>query len=336
MKESTSSTKQVVAKYVTTVADNVPKQFQPMLQKAAPIFGQIAEIVIDKLIPLLNQYYVKLLVLWKKLEPYKPHLLIPSFIGLIMCFFGGSFLTLIAAVEAYRMCGYETTLKCINNLVEDFTKVIEVNKKDDVTDADGDGIPDVLQVSSKALLKRKTLLFLKTIDPKRITDALSGINAGLLAVVATLKLEFAKTITLGNAIASIVEEPAFKYLLPRVEGALPPDYKKWASPVISYSIKSMAISLAWTLQRIISAFHSAIRGGLMFSRNILHYLSEMNYVKIKHEETYIDEIVGFGLAFVGLVWQLRSGFGLPFPLNVLLFPFSIAEYTLIWMVSSKK
>lgn len=71
----------------------------------------------------------------------------------------------------------------------------------------------------------------------------------------------------------------------------------------------------------------------MFSRNILEYLSEMKYVQINHEETMLDEIVGYGLALVGLYFQLAFGFGLPFPLNILLFPFRIAEYVLIWLVN---
>ena len=57
--------------------------------------------------------------------------------SLIMCFFGGSYLTLIAAVEAYKMVGYESSLKCITTLIEDFKKVVEANKKDDSVDADG-------------------------------------------------------------------------------------------------------------------------------------------------------------------------------------------------------
>jgi hypothetical protein len=54
-----------------------------------------------------------------------------------MCFFGGSYLTLIAAVEAYKMVGYESSLLCISNLMEDFKKVVAANKKDDEVDADG-------------------------------------------------------------------------------------------------------------------------------------------------------------------------------------------------------
>jgi len=331
---STGSTKIKVEKYVNTLSDYAPKQFQPQIQKAAPFIGQAVQ-KLEELIPVIHAYYLKALELWKKLEPYKPDLLIPSFIGLIMCFFGGSFLTLIAAVEAYRICGYETTLNCINTLISDFEKVVQANKKDDEVDDDNDGVPDVLQVSNKELAKRKVILFLKTVDPKRVTDALGGIHAGLLAVVATLKLEFAKTITLGHSIATTVEEPVHKYLLPYVIKLVPAEYHKWAKVVISYTIKSIAISIAWSLQRLVSSFHSAIRGGLMCSRNILVYCSKMGYANINHEDTYIDEIVGFALAIAGLFFQLRFGFGLPFPLNILLFPFSIAEYLLIWLIAGK-
>jgi hypothetical protein len=93
------------------------------------------------------------------------------------------------------------------------------------------------------------------------------------------------------------------------------------------------VSIAWTVQRILSAFHSAIRGGLMFARNIMEYLSEMGYYKVNHEDSLMDEAVGYGLAIVGLYFQLAFGFGLPFPLNILLFPFRIAEYLLIWLVN---
>ena len=94
------------------------------------------------------------------------------------------------------------------------------------------------------------------------------------------------------------------------------------------------VSIAWSVQRILSAFHSAMRGGIIFSRNILEYLSKMNYIHINHEETMLDEAVGYGLALIGLYFQLAYGFGLPFPLNILLLPFRMAEYFLIWIVNN--
>ena len=53
---------------------------------------------------------------------------------------------------------------------------------------------DVLQIDNKKLIQRKTLLFLATVDPKRVSAAISGLTAGFLAVIATLKLEFAKVL----------------------------------------------------------------------------------------------------------------------------------------------
>lgn len=240
---------------------------------------------------------------------------------------------LIAAVEAYRMVGYESSLKCIRDLTDDFGKFIQASKQDDEKDDNDDGIADVLQISKKELAQRKILLFLKTVDPKRVTEALAGLNAGFLAVVATLKLQFAKAITLGQAIGSIVEKPANIYALPILHALLPEDYKRWAQPIISYGVKSTAISIAWFVQRIMSAFHSAIRGGHMFSKNVFEYLSKMGYVQIKQEDTYLDEIIGYSVAVIGLWFQLSLGFSLPFPLNLLLLPFRALEWWLIWIVS---
>ena len=111
------------------------------------------------------------------------------------------------------------------------------------------------------------------------------------------------------------------------------DYKKWAKPVVHYAIKSFAISIAWTVQRVISAFHSAIRGGLMFTRNIIEYLREMKFMDINHEDTYLDEVIGYGIAALGFLVQVFYGFALPLPLSILLLPFTIAEYVLISLVS---
>lgn len=330
------TTKDITAKYFVSLCSCLP--LNPSTQKTletkiAPIVGKIAEFI-EKLIPIIQNFYGKCLKFWESLAPYKPHLLIPSFAGLIMCFFGGSYLTLIAAAEAYRMCGYDSTVKCIEVILDDLKKVAAENKKDDKEDKDGDGIADTLQITNAQLIQRKTLLFMRTVDPKRLSDAISIISASFFTVVATLKLQFAKTITLGTAIGDTIEKPVVKYLLPVIEKAVPPEYRKWAQPVIKYTIKSFAISIAWTVQRILSAFHSAIRGGLLFSRNMLTYLSEMKIIEIDHEETYLDEFVGYGLALLGIYFQLSLGFALPFILRLILFPFSILEYLLIWAVNS--
>lgn len=320
---------------VLAFAEQAPASVRNYIEKAAPLIGKGAELV-EKAIPHLQRAYDKALEIWEILKPHRPELLLPAFVGLIMCFFGGSFLTLIAAVEAYRMCGYETTVQCIRDLHEDFARFVAANKADSAKDDDGDGIPDSVQITKQQLVLRKTMLFLRTVDPKRVTNALAGINSGFLAVVATLKLQFAKAITLGSAIGSVLEKPAHKYVIPTLKKVLPEDYKKWAEPLVDYAVKSFSISLAWFVQRVLSAFHSAIRGGLLFSRNLMEYLSIMGYVHINPDESNLDEISGYALAALGLWFQLSAGFSLPFPLNVILFPFSLLEWFLMWAVNSTK
>ncbi len=79
-----------------------------------------------------------------------------------------------------------------------------------------------------------------------------GLQSGFLAVLAVLKIQFAKAITLGNSIGDVLEEPALKHGQPLLEKALPVEYRKWAQPAISYVVRSTAISIAWTVQRVIS------------------------------------------------------------------------------------
>lgn len=90
-------------------SDKCPPQIKPYLEKATPFVGLFVKYLI-----ILSEYleiaYVKALEFYEIIKPYQPELLVPSFVGLIMCFFGGNFLTLIAAVEAFKMCGYEATM----------------------------------------------------------------------------------------------------------------------------------------------------------------------------------------------------------------------------------
>lgn len=181
-------THDLIVKYTSVLIDNSPKEIQPYIKKAVPYLIVILEFV-EKATPIVLMYYEKLVQLWISLQPYKPHLLLPSFIGLILCFFGGSFLTLIAAVEAFNMCGSDITIKYVLELYNEFNKAVEANKKDDKVDKDGDGVADVLQISNTELIARKATLFLRVIDPVRLEDTLTGISAGAMAVLAALQLE---------------------------------------------------------------------------------------------------------------------------------------------------
>ena len=133
--------------------------------------------------------------------------------------------------------------------------------------------------------------------------------------------------------------------------------RKWIPVLVNWVCKTFGMLVAWTVQRILSAAHSAMRGGFMASRHLFKFLAERNGKKFNAEDTcvpgvaaslcvstphpttlcccrYLDEVVGFALAGLGFYTQLKLGFGLPFLVSFILFPVSCLEYVIEYLVSS--
>jgi hypothetical protein len=117
-------------RYVDAARTMAPELLQPYIKAMVPLARIIAEGV-QASIPFLVEIHSMLLKLWAALKPYKPELLYPAFFGIVLCFFGGSFVTLIAAAEAYNMCSHETIMKCIHDLSVEFDAFLVHNKNDD-------------------------------------------------------------------------------------------------------------------------------------------------------------------------------------------------------------
>jgi len=102
---SKDNMKEVVLKYVKLMKDAMPPAVSdkvgPALEVVLPLLGNAVEFI-EYSIPYISLGYHKLLQFWEIIKPYDPHFLIPAVFGIILCFFGGSFVTIIAAVEAYR------------------------------------------------------------------------------------------------------------------------------------------------------------------------------------------------------------------------------------------
>lgn len=287
-----------IVEVICAASDRVPA-VAPLVRKLAPFIAFGLQIFFATL-PYFNQLFVKLNLVWEQAKRYHLEELGEAFVGLIYCFFGGSFMTLIAAVEAFRICGWDRTKKCLEKLYENYLKVKEASDNDDNRDDNNDGIADVDQIEPQNLILRKVRLALVSCDPDEVSSAISGINSGLIAVIATLKVEFAKAITLGASLASVLRSPTEKYLTPILQRLIPKDYHKWINPLINYGCKTIAISIAWFITRIISAFHSAVRGGQMLARGSMHYLAFIGYFpQVDFDKTYVDEVIGAGLAFLG-------------------------------------
>lgn len=302
---------------------------RPYLDKAAPLLVA-ASTGFAMVEPYAVALWAYLQYVWEKLQPYHPEEMFPALAGFVLVFFGGNFFTLCAAVEAYRLVGFADTKKALQKLHKSYALAMAASKKDDELDEDGDGVADVKQIGKKELVVRKLGVVAKAVDPVLVADALTAINTGLMAVVATLRVKFAQCVTLGVTVGGIAHNIVSTHIEPVLLELTPAEYKKWVAPSVKHGCQLAGVTLAWSLQMTISAFHSSSRGAQLFARGTLAYLVRRNYLK----PSAVDEtgkffnafIVLFG--FVGFWSQFWSGFSLPFPLNILLLPVRLMEWGL--------
>jgi len=305
-----------------------------LLQKFGPLLLYIGDFF-NLIYPYLALVWSYVLKLWDLIQPYHPEEFVPLLFGLIMVFFGGHYFTLFTAVEAYRMCGYDQTRDCWLQLYQSYLVVLKENQKDNTVDDNNDGIADVLQIDKKELFTRKLSLILKSMDPLKVSNALSGLWMGFLGVVAVLRLKFAQALALGATIGNIFQTYLEPLATPVLQKSIPAAYQKWIPVIISYTCKSAGVSIAWTIQRVISAFYSSIRGAQIFTFGLVNFLSRNGYTLLDEKSPVNMAIIGI-LAWTGFAWQLQSGFNLSFPLNVILFPLNVLEYLVTYMVTSDK
>jgi len=265
-----------------------------------------------------------------------PTHIVSAVYGLGLCFFGGSFPLAIAACETFRISGGDRVMACCNDLWLDFLAVREANEIDNKKDDDNDGIADVDQVSKKELLTRKVGMVLKAVNPDRIMTALGGLAQACSGVLVILKMKFARTISLAVSISDCMRKPARLLLAPPLARLVPPEYSHWIAPMLDLTCKTIALSIAWFISRVISATHSATLGGLMAARHMMKFATTRGFIELDEQDTMLDEIAGWSLAAAGLYFQLSHYMQLPFPLSVVFFPVSLLETFLQWVVTYSK
>ena len=62
-------------------------------------------------------------------------------------------------------------------------------------------------------------------------------------------------------------------------------FRRWIPTYISYTCKGIAVIIAYHIQKIITAFYSATRGGLMVFRSLFAILDRRGIVHVDHNET---------------------------------------------------
>lgn len=321
--------KERYTKLILALSEKAPEKVRPYIVQAAPVLAMIGVYI-----KIATPYIIQAVSVAQDVISKLPERILYAIMGFTICFCGGVFPTTIAAVEAWKVCGGDEAIRSGKQLYNEWLKVVEANKKDNEEDKDGDGVADVDQISPQELLARKSKLALKAVDPHAVSKELALLYTGWVGVLAVLKIQFAKTVTLGSTIGEKLYGVVQNFVEPGIEKVTPEEYKKWVPVCLQWFCKIVAISIAWWIQRVISAFHSAIRGGLIFGRELVNYLNEKGYVKWKDEDTYMDEAVGWGVAALGLMFQWTFRFSMPFPLNILLLPVTLLETFIIWSVSA--
>jgi hypothetical protein len=192
------------------------------LKQAAPIISLLWQFI-NMVAPL----YVNMWALCLRAYETLPLELLEALMGFGMCFAGGAYCTSIAAVEAFRITGWDTTRRALRDVYAEAKNIHAAHQTDEKKDEDGDGKADVLALAPAELLQRKVkVLALAVKDPDKLMTALGGLYTSWLAVQGTLRLQYAKTITLGVSIANELEKPATAWLVPIVVPLIPPAYHR--------------------------------------------------------------------------------------------------------------
>jgi len=284
-------------------------------------------------LPLVIAIVTHLWSMYKQLPEEELSLLI----GCIVCFFGGVYPTLFAAITAAQYGGISVLAKSLGDLADEAITIINESKKDDKVDADNDGVADVTQIGNDAYILRKAKLVSQKMDPKKVDHALSAMYKVWLSVMAVLAVEFAKTVALSVSISEFLQKPVDRFLSPVIQIIVPDEYDKWVPILLNWAAKATAMSIAWYIQAIIYAATSAMTGSVIATRALLRILKKKEiYAPGDLDDTFVDEILGYGVAFLGFYFQFKMNFSVPFPFNVLLFPLEIAENYIRWMVTFAK
>jgi len=305
------------------------------LAKTLQSLAKPAILFITRVLPIIIQYVSKAVELYNKL----PQNMINFIIGIIYCFFGGLYPTLFAAIQAAEHGGRETVVKAIREISEEAMGVIEESKKDDKVDDDDDGIADVLQISNEQYAARKTLLVLRKINPERVEKAVSGMYTVWLSIAAVLSIQFARTISLALSVANFLNKPCDRYISPLLQDAIPREYGRWIPVILHLITKCIAMSIAWYIQSVLSAFSSALTGGLMIGKAFHLFCLRRGYNPLgligeSDKDSFLDEGLAYIFAALGFYFQFSLGFDVSFPFNLVLFPFEMAEFYIRWMITS--
>ena len=270
--------------FIKNVATN--PHIEQTLVKLKPAFVQASK-VIDILGPYIRLTYINAKAIWNTI----PIEIIQALVGLVLCFFGGAFVTVVAAVEAFLLCGGKRALRDMRQIYRDYKRVTRDQKR------------SASQTNVNASPTEKLLLAMRSVkDPDRLSGNFSSVYTAVLAVFTTLRLHFARTITLGAAIGDMLRPTIQKYCRPSIQAVVEPTYHNWIPVALDWSARFFGISIAWYAQRVVAALQSSLRGALLFTKHSFRFLVRHHVIDSTSEP--VEQLAGYLLAVVGFYCQL--------------------------------
>uniref|UniRef100_A0A7S1XC33 Uncharacterized protein n=1 Tax=Compsopogon caeruleus TaxID=31354 RepID=A0A7S1XC33_9RHOD len=192
--------------------------------------------------------------------------------GVVLLFFGAAFVTLIAAIEAVHHFGWHKIRPSLLTVYRNFVVAIDAWEKDNRLDEDRDGVADVKQLAMKDRAMRAFFVVARSVDPNQLGEAMEGLTMAYVAVIATLRVKFAQAITLGITIGENLHEFSDFFTVPLLNNLLPQDYRRWSPILAKYGCRYLGVTLAWYIQRFISAIFSSSRGAAALLYHVLSLL----------------------------------------------------------------
>lgn len=320
------------------------EKLKPYWEKVRPYAEQVKPLL-KATIPYLQMAWVQLQLLHVKLQPYYSEEFFDTIFAVILLFFGGQFAMTIACVQAFRMSGWRMMKGSWEQLKESYAQAVTTLEKDDkmrkLFDTDGDGalsLQEILVVfkemvfaeskEQKNLAMERAFLVLKCVDPNKILDALIGLWVGVVTVLSTLRSQMAYCVSVGANIGRLICETLRNYTQDRLYAMLP-EHKKWVDFGLRASCGFLGILISLFLVRIISAFNSSLQGASVLTKVVMQRLHDRGKIDSAFQkDREKEEMVKWAMAMVGFLWQLKSGFDLPWLLKLPLFPVYIVEGTL--------
>lgn len=302
-----------------------PSAITKFMSKHSKEIAAIAQVALPKLI----RYSRKAHASYKKIPKDYVHFLF----GFIVCFFGGVYPVLFAAIEAARHGGLANAVKSLSDLADEALIIIEASKKDDELDEDGDGIADVDEISAARFVVRKTNLVVRKINPEKVNAAIGVIYKVWMAVLACLSVKFARTVAFAESICDFIRKPTYRFVIPPILAIIPVEYHRWVPVLVNWATKSVSITIAFYLKSVSSALTSALTGALLMTRALMTMAAKNDWdfgglLPKDHKDTMIDEYASYVIAFLGFRFQWQMNFDVPFPFNVILFPLEVTEWVL--------